>query len=55
MNPRLAERQPQVLRLRPLRRTSLRMTTQFFDLTDQLFSLTGQLFSEFQIQDIRSC
>jgi len=48
MNPNFAESQPQVLRLRPLRRTSLRMTGQFFNLTDQFFS-------EFQIQDIRSC
>jgi hypothetical protein len=48
MNAKLAERQPRVLRLRPLRRTSLRMT-------NQLFNLTGQLFSAFQIKDARSC
>ncbi len=42
------EKQPQILRLRPLRRTALRMT-------DQLFNLTVQLFSEIHIQGIYSC
>jgi len=48
MNAKFAERQPQILRLRPLRRTSLRMT-------DQLFSLANQSFCEFQIQDTCPC
>jgi hypothetical protein len=40
-NKNSAERQPQILRLRPPRRTPLRMT--------------DQLFREFQTQDARSC
>jgi hypothetical protein len=62
MNAKFAERQPQVLRLRPLRRTSLRMTDQLFKMTVQLFkmtvqsfNLTGQSFRAFQIQDNRLC
>jgi hypothetical protein len=48
MNTRFAERQPQILRLRPLRRTPLRMT-------DRLLGMADQLLSELQIQDPRTC
>ncbi len=49
------EKQPQILRLRPLRRTSLRMTDQLVRMTGQLFRMTDQLFNKFQIKDARSC
>jgi hypothetical protein len=42
------EKQPQILRLRPLRRTSLRMT-------DQLFEIPIPLFSAIQFKGILSC
>jgi hypothetical protein len=56
------EKQPQVLRLRPPRRASLRMTDpifktahRLFGLTNQPFSLTDQSFNKLRIKDVRSC
>jgi hypothetical protein len=50
MNPKIVERQPQILRLRlprNARQTPLRMTGQLYG--------EIQLLGKFQIQDVRSC